>query len=77
MRRPQRYTSFAPAYDVLSGEWPVYRAGRITGIGALRLRLGAVVLDIGCGTGLNIPLIRAAVGPAGVHGRVRVPGGGQ
>ncbi len=65
MRRPQRYTSFAPAYDVLSGEWPLYRVGRVTGIGALGLRLGAVVLDIGCGTGLNIPLIRAAVGPAG------------
>ncbi len=65
MRRPRRYTSFAPAYDVLSGEWPVYRAGRVTGIGALRLRLGAFVLDIGCGTGLNMPLIRAVVGPAG------------
>lgn len=65
MRRPQRYTSFAPAYDVLSGEWPVYRAGRVTGIGALQLRPGALVLDIGCGTGLNIPLIREAVGPTG------------
>ena len=65
MRRPQRYTSFAPAYDVLSCEWPVYRAGRVTGIGALRLRPGALVLDIGCGTGLNIPLLREAVGPAG------------
>ena len=65
MRRPQRYTSFAPAYDVLSGEWPVYRSGRVTGIGALRLRPGALVLDIGCGTGLNIPLKREAVGPAG------------
>lgn len=65
MRRPQRYTSFAPAYDVLSGEWPVYRAGRATGIGALHLRPGALVLDIGCGTGLNIPLIRERVGPTG------------
>ena len=65
MRRPQRYTSFAPAYDVLSGEWPIYRAGRVAGIGALRLRPGALVLDIGCGTGLNFPLIREAVGPAG------------
>ena len=65
MRRPQRYTSFARAYDVLSGEWPVYRAGRVTGIGALQLRPGALVLDIGCGTGLNIPLILEAVGPTG------------
>jgi demethylmenaquinone methyltransferase/2-methoxy-6-polyprenyl-1,4-benzoquinol methylase len=65
MRQPQRYTSFAPAYEVLSGEWPVYRAGRVTGIGALQLRPGALVLDIGCGTGLNIPLIREVVGPTG------------
>ncbi len=65
MHRPQRYTSFAAAYDVLSGEWPVYRTGRVTGIGALRLRPGALVLDIGCGTGLNFPLIREAIGPAG------------
>lgn len=65
MRRPQRYSSFARAYDVLSGEWPVYRAGRVTGIGALQLRRGALVLDIGCGTGLNIPLIREVVGPTG------------
>ncbi len=65
MRRPQRYTSFAPAYDALSGERPVYRAGRVAGIGALRLRPGALVLDIGCGTGLSFPLIREAVGPAG------------
>lgn len=65
MRRPQRYTSFAPAYDVLSGEWPVYRAGRVTGIGALKLRPGALVLDIGCGTGLNFPLLRAAIGTTG------------
>jgi len=65
MRRSQRYTSFAPAYDALSGEWPVYRAGRVAGISALQLSPGALVLDIGCGTGLNIPLIREAVGPGG------------
>ncbi len=65
MLRPQRYTTFARAYDVLSGEWPVYRTGRVSGIGALRLRPGARVLDIGCGTGLNFPLIHEAIGPAG------------
>ena len=65
MRRAQRYTSFAPAYDVLSCERPVYRIGRVKGIGALRLRPGALVLDIGCGTGLNFPLIREAIGTAG------------
>lgn len=65
MRRPPRYTWFAPAYDVLSVEWPIYRAGRITGISALRLRPGALVLDIGCGTGLSFPLLQQAVGRTG------------
>ncbi|MEO6143108.1 MAG: methyltransferase domain-containing protein [Dermatophilaceae bacterium] len=65
MRRPQRYTLFAPAYDVLSCERLVYRIGRVKGIGALRLHPGTLVLDIGCGTGLNFPLIREAIGPTG------------
>jgi len=65
MRRPQRYTSFAPAYDVLSGERLVYQTGRVTAISALQLRPGALVLDIGCGTGLNFPLLRAAIGATG------------
>lgn len=65
MRGRERYTWFAPVYDLLSGERRVYRAGRVTGINALMLRPGALVLDIGCGTGLSFPLIRAAVGPTG------------
>jgi ubiquinone/menaquinone biosynthesis C-methylase UbiE len=31
----------------------------------LSLRLGDVVVDVGCGTGLNFPLLREAVGPEG------------
>lgn len=65
VRRPQRYACFAPAYDVLSGEWPVYHAGRVAVISGLRLRPGALVLDIGCGTGLNFSLLRQAVGNTG------------
>lgn len=34
-------------------------------VGALRLRPGDTVVDMGCGTGLNFPRLRAAVGPAG------------
>lgn len=65
MRTTQRYARLAPGYDVLSGEWPIYRAGRTTGIGALRLGQGAVVVDIGCGTGLSFPLLRRAIGSSG------------
>ncbi len=63
--RPQRYTIGAWAYDVLSAEWPVYRIGRLAAIRALHLRPGHRVLDVGCGTGLNFPLLRAAIGPRG------------
>ncbi|WP_051479251.1 methyltransferase domain-containing protein [Arthrobacter sp. H5] len=62
-----RYESFAPFYDTLSGEWPVYGAGRRVGIELLRLKPGMTVLDLGCGTGLNFPGLGSAVGP---HGRI-------
>jgi demethylmenaquinone methyltransferase/2-methoxy-6-polyprenyl-1,4-benzoquinol methylase len=61
----QPYGASAPVYDVLSGEWPVYRPGRAAGINALRLRPGDTVLDVGCGTGLSFPLLSDAVGPTG------------
>jgi len=63
--RSRRYTVGARVYDVLSLEWPIYRAGRRAGLDLLRLRPGDRVLDVGCGTGLNFPLLSAAVGPSG------------
>ncbi len=55
----------ARVYDALSGERLVYRRGRIAGIDLLGLREGDKVLDVGCGTGLNFPLLAEAVGPTG------------
>ena len=61
----KRYTAGARLYDVLSGERLVYRAGRVAGIAALRLGRGDIVLDLGCGTGLNLPLLLDRVGADG------------
>jgi len=65
INRPARYTGGARLYNVLSGERPVYRAGRQLGIAELQLQPGDRVLDVGCGTGLNFPQLLDAVGPSG------------
>jgi S-adenosylmethionine-diacylgycerolhomoserine-N-methlytransferase len=72
---PDTYNTFAPFYDLLSGEYPVYRAGRTLGIELLDLQSGAQVLDIGCGTGLNFALLQQKIGPGGwIVGIDRSPG---
>lgn len=43
----------------------MYRAGRDRGIEALGPQPGEQVLDLGCGTGLNFPLLQERIGPAG------------
>lgn len=60
-----RYRHGARFYDTLSGERLVYRRGRETAIGLLTLPPGARVLVVGCGTGLDLPLLRQAVGERG------------
>jgi S-adenosylmethionine-diacylgycerolhomoserine-N-methlytransferase len=64
-RRPAPYTTFAGLYDLLSLEWPVYRAGRVAAIAALGLQPGDHVLDLGCGTGLNLRHLQRRIGPTG------------
>ncbi len=63
-RRPA-YRTLAPVYDLLSAEWPVYRAGRRSALQLLDLQPGEQVLELGCGTGLNLPGVRAGVGRSG------------
>ena len=52
-------------YDVFSGERPIYRPGRLAAVEALRLSPGDRVLVLGCGTGLDLPLLAEAIGPEG------------
>ena len=58
------YSRSATWYDALSAE-PIYGSGRNRAIPALHLQEGSRVLDVGCGTGLNFPLLLEAVGESG------------
>ncbi|WP_294566206.1 class I SAM-dependent methyltransferase [uncultured Arthrobacter sp.] len=61
----EKYSSFAPLYDLMSAEIPIYRAGRKLGVQSLDLRAGAQVIDVGCGTGLNFRHLKERIGLAG------------
>ncbi|HSR40975.1 MAG TPA: methyltransferase domain-containing protein [Longimicrobiales bacterium] len=61
-RRAPRYDLTAQLYYLLGfREW----AYRTQAVEALRLRPGATVVEIGCGTGLNFTLLQEAVGEEG------------
>jgi len=58
----EKYRKRAAGYDATCGPtWPI----RERAVAMLGLQPGQSVLDVGCGTGLSLPLLRAAVGDAG------------
>jgi ubiquinone/menaquinone biosynthesis C-methylase UbiE len=63
-QRYDRLSGLIPLFDWLFFQPPGFRA---KAVGRLDLRPGEHVLEIGCGTGRNLPFLSKAVGP---HGRV-------
>lgn len=63
------YRKKAKHYDITCHLYPApgypQRAQRVRAVGALGLRAGDTVVDIACGTGLNIPLIQRIIGSRG------------
>ncbi len=65
-RRYDRIAEYIPFFDRLFFLPADLRRKAVARLGLSR---GDSVLDIGCGTGVNFPYLRAAVGPAGrIHG---------
>lgn len=59
------YTRWAGVYDVIARRAPGADGLRRQAVEALNLDPGDVVLDLGCGTGANLPHLREAVGTDG------------
>jgi len=58
------YRKIAPRYDLGGARWP-FPDLRRRAVDHLDLRPGESVLDVGCGTGLALPLLEDGVGPEG------------
>jgi len=61
----QFYGRWARAYDWLCRLLPGLGGLRRRAVDALELERGDTVVDLGCGTGANLPHLRDAVGPEG------------
>lgn len=58
------YDSLSTRYDLLATA-PVVRGWRVAAAEALALSPGDTVVEMGCGTGANLPYLRERVGPEG------------
>lgn len=58
----EKYRRHARGYDASAARTMALRRRAVA---LLSLQPGGVVLDVACGTGLSLPLLREAVGPAG------------
>jgi ubiquinone/menaquinone biosynthesis C-methylase UbiE len=61
-KRAKNYDLYAKLYPLVGFRQWAYRQKAVQ---ALHLGRGDTVVDIGCGTGLNFPLLQAAIGPEG------------
>lgn len=59
------YSQWARLYDLLARRTPGIATLRKRAAVATRLEPGDTVVEMGCGTGANLPYLRAAVGPEG------------
>ena len=62
LRSIEKYRRKAKIYDSTTGHTDTIRRRTID---RLQLKSGDVVLDVGCGTGVSLPLLLQGVGPAG------------
>jgi ubiquinone/menaquinone biosynthesis C-methylase UbiE len=60
------YTRYASIYDLVARRTPGVRQLRRAAVDALDPDRGDVVVEVGCGTGANLPYLRERVGSAGV-----------
>ncbi|GAB3683968.1 hypothetical protein GCM10028857_12340 [Salinarchaeum chitinilyticum] len=59
------YDRWAGLYDPVASHAPCVGRLRRRAIDALRLERGDTVIEVGCGTGANLPLLARVVGPTG------------
>lgn len=64
-RAARHYTRFAGLYDRIATDAPLVGRLRERIVDRLDPARGDVVVEMGCGTGANLPLLRDRVGPAG------------